>query len=58
MKMKLFPATYRDRAKDWFLQLEKEFTSWTEIEEEFLRKYYYVGKNTSIQKAICELHKA
>ena len=42
MKMKLFPATLRDRAKDWFLKLGKEFTSWTEMEEEFLRKYYSV----------------
>ena len=32
MKMKLFPATLRDRAKDWFLKLGKEFTSWTEME--------------------------
>ena len=33
MKMKLFLATLRDRAKDWFLKLGKEFTSWTEMEE-------------------------
>ena len=52
--MKLFPATLRDRAKDWFLKLGKEFTSWTEMEEEFLRKYYSVGKTTSIRKAIWE----
>ena len=44
MKMKLFPATLRDRAKDWFLKLGKEFTSLTEMEEEFLRKYYSIGK--------------
>ena len=54
MKMKLFPATLRDRAKDWFLKLGKEFTSWTEMEEEFLRKYYSIGKTTSIRKAIHE----
>ena len=35
MKMKLFPTTLRDRAKDWFLKLAKEFTSWTEMEEEW-----------------------
>ena len=52
--MKFFPATLRDRAKDWFLKLWKELTSWTEIEEEFLRKYYFVGKTTSVQKAIRE----
>ena len=54
MKMKLFPATLRDRAKDWFLKLGKEFTTWIEIEEEFLRKYYSVGKTTYLRKAILE----
>ena len=54
MKMKLFPATLRDRAKDWFLKLGKEFTSWTEMEEEFLRKYSSVGKTTSVRKTISE----
>ena len=54
MKMKLFPATLRDRAKDWYLKLGKEFTSWTEMEEEFLRKYYSVGKTTFVRKAIRE----
>ena len=54
MKRKLFPATLRDRAKDWFLKLGKEFTSWTNTEEEFLRKYYSVGKTTCVWKAIYE----
>ena len=52
MKIKLFPATLRDRAKDWFLKLGKEFTSWTEMEEEFFRKYYSVGKTTFVRKAM------
>ena len=55
MKMKLFPATLRDQAKDWFLKLGKEFTSWTEMEE-FLRKYYSVRKTTSIQRASDNMH--
>ena len=54
MKMKLFPPTLGDRTKDWFLKLGKEFTSWTEIEKEFLWKYYSVGKTTSVRKAIGE----
>ena len=54
MKMKLFHATLRDRAKDWFFKLGKEFTSWTEMEEEFFRKYYFVGKTISVRKAIRE----
>ncbi|CAA7400640.1 unnamed protein product [Spirodela intermedia] len=48
-------ANFRiDSAKDWFLKLGKEFTSWTEMEEEFLRKYYSVGKTTSVRKAMRE----
>ena len=54
IKMKLFPASLRDQAKDWFIELGKEFTIWIEMEEEFLRKYYSVGKTTSFQKAIRE----
>ena len=54
MKMKPFPATLRDRAIDWFLNLEKEFTSWAEMEEEFLWKYYSIGKITSVRKAMRE----
>ena len=52
--IKLFPATIRDRAKDWFLKLGKEFTSWIEMEEEFLRKYYFIGNTTSVRKAMRE----
>ena len=37
MKMKLFHASLGDQAKDWFLKLEKGFTNWIEMEEEFLR---------------------
>ena len=58
MKMKLFPSTLRDRAKDWFLNLGKEFTTWTEMDEEFLRKHYSVRKTTSVRKAICEFTQA
>ena len=53
MKMKLFPATLRDRAKDCFLKFGKEFTSWTEMEK-FLRKYNFIGKTTFVRKAIRE----
>ena len=54
MKMKLFPAGLRDRAKDLFLKLRKAFTTSTEMEEEFLRKYYSIGKTTSLRKGQSE----
>ena len=34
--------------------LGKEFTSRVEMEDEFLRKYYFIAKATSIRKAICK----
>ena len=58
MKMKLFPTTLRDRAKDWFLKLGKEFTSWKKMEEEFLRKYYSVGKTPPSEKPSKSLPRA
>ena len=51
MKMKLFPATLRDRVKYWFLKLGKELTTWIDMEEDFHRKYNLVGKTTFIRKA-------
>ena len=45
MKMKLFRATLRDQAKDWFLKLGKEFTSWTEMEEDFFKKILFRRDN-------------
>ena len=58
MKMKLFPSTLRNGAKDCFLKLGKEFTSWTKMEEEFLRKYYSVGKSPPFGKPSASLPKA
>ena len=54
LKIKLFPATLLDKAKDWFLKLVKKVTSWAKIGEEFLRKYYIVRKTTRIGKVIRE----
>ena len=58
MKMKLFPITFRDRVKDLFLKLGKEFNTWTEMEEEFLRKYYSVEKLPSLLRLFAGLSKA
>ena len=52
MKMKLFLSTPSDRAKDWFLKLQKEFTIWTKIKKNLLKKYYSIGKTTFVRKAI------
>lgn len=53
-KMRLFSFTLKERAKDWFISLGREFNSWSEIEDAFLRKYYSVGKTNAVRRAIRE----
>ena len=52
MKMKLFHPTVKDRAKELFLKLGEKFTTWIEMEENFHRKYYSIGKTTPVRKVI------
>ena len=37
--MRFFPFTLKERAKEWFFTLGREFDSWRDMEDTFLRKY-------------------
>ena len=37
-KMHFFPFTLKERAKEWFFTLGREFGSWRDMEDAFLRK--------------------
>ena len=50
--MRSFPLPLEVERRIGFLKLGKEFTSLTEMEEEFLRKYYSVGKISSVRKVV------
>ena len=39
LKMRIFPLALKDKAKEWFNLVGQEFTSWSEIEKCFLRKF-------------------
>jgi hypothetical protein len=53
LRMCLFPFALKDRAKHWFNSLESNsITSWAQIQQEFLKKYFPVGKTNDIWKAI------
>ncbi|CAA6661548.1 unnamed protein product [Spirodela intermedia] len=39
IKMKLFPHTLRDKASHWLSTLDRELTSWKDIEQAFLQKF-------------------
>ena len=54
VKMRFFPFTLQERAKKWFFTLGREFDSWRDMEDEFLRKYYSVGKTSAVRCAIRE----
>ena len=54
MKIKLFAITLGDRAKDWFLNFWKEFTTKTTMEEKYITKYYFLGKTPCLRKTIRE----
>ena len=53
-KMRFFPFTLKERAKEWFFTLGREFDSWRDMEDAFLRKYYSVGKTSVVRRAIRE----
>ena len=52
--MRFFPFTLKERAKEWFFTLGREFASWRDMEDAFLRKYFSVGKTSAVRRAIRE----
>ena len=53
-KMRFFLFTLKERAKEWFFTLDREFDSWRDMEDTFLRKYYSVGKTSAVRSGIHE----
>ena len=52
--MCFFPFTLKERAKEWFFTLGREFDSWRDMEDAFLHKYYSVVKISAVIRAIRE----
>ena len=52
--MRFFPFTLKERAKEWFFTLGREFDSWRDMEDAFLRKYHSVGKTSAMRRVIRE----
>ena len=53
-KMGFFPFTLKETAKEWFFTLGRVFGSCRGMEDAFLRKYYSVGKTSTVRRAIRE----
>jgi hypothetical protein len=53
LRMRLFPFSLKDKAKYWLNSLEtNSITSWAQMQHEFLKKYFTIGKTNQIRKAI------
>ena len=52
LKMRIFPETLRDRAREWYRNLCRKFESWNEIEECFMKKFYTLGRTNQVQQEI------
>jgi len=53
LRMRLFPFSLKEKAKHWLKSLEPNIvTSWTQMQQEFLKKYFPIGKTNQIRKTI------
>jgi hypothetical protein len=53
LRMRLFPFSLKDKAKHWLNSLPNDsITSWAQMQQEFLKKYFPIGKTNQIRKAI------
>jgi hypothetical protein len=54
--MRLFPFSLKERAKHWFHSLVPNFiTSLAQLQQEFLKKYFPIGKTNDIRRAITSI---
>jgi hypothetical protein len=52
LRMRLFPFSLKDKAKYWLNSLEtNSITSWAQMQHEFLKKYFTIGKTNQIRKS-------
>jgi hypothetical protein len=54
--MSLFPVSLQERAKHWFHSLApNSITSWAQLQQEFLKKYFPIGKINDIRRVITSI---
>ena len=53
LRLKLFPFFLKDRAKYWLNSIDTvTISTWDQLQREFLKKYFPIGKTNQIRKAI------
>jgi len=53
LRMRLFLFSLKEKAKHWLKSLEPNIvTSWTQMQQDFLKKYFPIGRTNQIRKTI------
>ncbi|CAN6465470.1 unnamed protein product [Victoria cruziana] len=54
LRLRLFPFSLRDRARDWLKSLPPSVSinTWEDLQREFLKKYFPIGKTNHYRRAI------
>ncbi|GJW59369.1 DNA-directed DNA polymerase [Tanacetum coccineum] len=54
IKLRAFPFSLEDKAKDWFYSLPSgSITTWDEMKQQFLKKFFPASRAANIRKDIC-----
>jgi len=51
LRLRLFPFSLKDKAKAW-LDTKINITTWDQLQKEFLKKFFSIGKLTTLRRAI------
>ena len=51
LRLRLFPFSLKDKAKAW-LDTKTNITTWDQLQKEFLKKFFSIGKLTALRRAI------
>ena len=52
LKLTLFPFSLKDKAKHWLGTIGRPIRLWEEIQREFLKKFYPIGRTNTMRRAI------
>ena len=56
IKLRAFPFTLKDTAKDWFYYLPPgSVNTWADLEKLFIQRYFPTSKAIAIRREICSL---
>ena len=52
LRLTLFPFSLKDKAKYWLGTIGRTITTWADMQREFLKKIYPIGRTNTMRRAI------